>query len=51
MGSIIGWISIIIMAVVFLGLPVYLLYLTFTSNKVDHLIKKETASYQNLAKK
>jgi len=51
MAAIIGWISITIMAAVFLGLPVYLLYLTFTSKKVDHLINKETTGYQNFTKK
>ena len=51
MAAIIGWISITVMAAVFLGLPVYLLYLIFTSKRVDHLINKETAGYQNVTKK
>jgi hypothetical protein len=51
MGSILGWISIIIMAAAFLSVPVYLLYLTFSSKRVDQLIKKEAASYQNFIKK
>jgi hypothetical protein len=51
MAAIIGWISITIMVAVFLGLPVYLLYLIFTSKRVDHLINKEAAGYQNLTKK
>jgi sensor histidine kinase YesM len=47
MSSILGWLTIILVAAVFLGLPVYLLYLTFSAKKVDQQIKKEVADMRN----
>jgi len=51
MRSLLGYISLIILAVTFLVLPVYLLFLTFSSKKVDPIIKRETASFKNSVKK
>jgi len=51
MSSIIGWLAIISVAAVFLALPLYLLYLTFSAKKVDQQIKKEISSANNIVRK
>jgi uncharacterized protein YoxC len=44
MDSIFSLIAIIIMALTFIALPVYLLFLTLSSKKVDQQIKNETTN-------
>jgi uncharacterized protein YoxC len=51
MRSLLGYSSLVILAVTFLALPVYLIYLTFSSKKVDPIIKRETTSFNGNVKK
>jgi hypothetical protein len=51
MSSIISWLAIVSVAAVFIGLPIYLLYLTFSAKKVDQQIKKEVTDLRNTTRR